>query len=133
MIDAARVAEAAGFDGVYVGDHLVHPRPLLESVVTVSAVAASTAHVALGFCVLLVALRPTVLLAQQLATLAAFAPGRLRIGVGVGGEIPAGVRDRRASRSRSGAAGPRPRCGRCGRSWRAGRRQSKEPTEPRSR
>ena len=51
--------------------------------------------VAVGFCVLLVALRPTVLLAQQLATLAAFAPGRLRIGVGVGGEYPAGVRDRR--------------------------------------
>ena len=88
VLDAARLAEAAGFDGVYVGDHLVHPRPLLESVVTLTTVAASTAHVALGFCVLLVALRPTVLLAKQLATLAAFAPGRLRIGVGVGGEYP---------------------------------------------
>ena len=40
------------------------------------------------FCVLLVALRPTVVLAKELATLAAFAPGRLRIGVGVGGEYP---------------------------------------------
>ena len=88
VIDAARLAEAAGFDGVYVGDHLVHPRPLLESVVTLATVAASTAHVTLGFCVLLVALRPTVLLAKELATLAAFVPGRLRIGVGVGGEYP---------------------------------------------
>ena len=42
VLEAARRAEAAGFDGVYVGDHLVHPRPLLESVVTLSAVAAST-------------------------------------------------------------------------------------------
>ena len=88
VLDAARLAEAAGFDGVYVGDHLVHPRPLLESVVTLSAVAATTTHVTIGFCVLLVVLRPPVVLAKQLATLAAFAPGRLRIGVGVGGEYP---------------------------------------------
>ena len=73
---------------MYVGDHLVHPRPLLESVVTLTAVAASTAHIAIGFCVLLVALRQTVVLAKELATLAAFAPGRLRVGVGVGGEYP---------------------------------------------
>jgi alkanesulfonate monooxygenase SsuD/methylene tetrahydromethanopterin reductase-like flavin-dependent oxidoreductase (luciferase family) len=88
VLDAARLAEAAGFDGVYVADHLVHPRPLLESVVTLTAVAASTARVTIGFCVLLVTLRPTVVLAKELATLATFAPGRLRIGVGVGGEYP---------------------------------------------
>ncbi len=79
------------------GDHLVHPRPLLESVVTLTTVAASTDRVAVGFCVLLVALRATVVLAKELATLAVFAPGRLRVGIGVGGEYPdeftiAGVR-----------------------------------------
>jgi alkanesulfonate monooxygenase SsuD/methylene tetrahydromethanopterin reductase-like flavin-dependent oxidoreductase (luciferase family) len=39
--------------------------------------------------VLLAALRQPLVLARQLATLAAFAGGRLRIGIGVGGEYPA--------------------------------------------
>jgi alkanesulfonate monooxygenase SsuD/methylene tetrahydromethanopterin reductase-like flavin-dependent oxidoreductase (luciferase family) len=88
VIDTARRAEAAGFDGVYVGDHLLHPRPLLESIVTLSAVAATTRRVALGPCVMLIALRQPLVLAKQIGTLASFAPGRLRIGVGVGGEYP---------------------------------------------
>lgn len=89
VIEAARLAEAAGFDGVYVGDHLLHPHPLLESVVTLSVVAARTERISLGPCVLLLGLRSPVALAKQLGTLAAFAPGRLRVGVGVGGEYPA--------------------------------------------
>ncbi|HEY8525333.1 MAG TPA: LLM class flavin-dependent oxidoreductase [Acidimicrobiales bacterium] len=89
VVEAARRAEAAGFDVVYVGDHLVHPRPMLESLVTLGAIAASTERIALGPCVLLLALRHPVLAANQLRTLATFAPGRLRIGVGVGGEYPA--------------------------------------------
>ncbi|HUJ64067.1 MAG TPA: LLM class flavin-dependent oxidoreductase [Acidimicrobiales bacterium] len=88
VIETARRAEAAGFDGVYVGDHLLHPRPLLESIVTLSAVAASTQRVSLGPCVMLIALRQPLVLAKQIGTLASFAPGRLRIGVGVGGEYP---------------------------------------------
>ena len=88
-VEAARRAEAAGFDGVYVGDHLLHPRPLLESIVTLSVIAASTRRVSLGPCVVLLALRNPVVLAKQLGTLATFAPGRLRVGVGVGGEYPA--------------------------------------------
>jgi alkanesulfonate monooxygenase SsuD/methylene tetrahydromethanopterin reductase-like flavin-dependent oxidoreductase (luciferase family) len=89
VIEAARRAEAAGFDGVYVGDHLLHPHPFLESVVTLAAVAASTDRISLGPCVMLLALRHPVVLAKQLGTLSAFAPGRLRVGVGVGGEYPA--------------------------------------------
>lgn len=88
LLRAARRAEAAGFDGVYVGDHLLHPRPLLESVVSLAAVAATTERVALGPCVMLAALRQPLVLAKQLATLACFAPGRLRVGIGVGGEYP---------------------------------------------
>ncbi len=89
VITAAGRAEAAGFDGVYVGDHVLHPRPLLESVVTLSAVASSTERLSIGPCVMLVALRQPLVLAKQLATLANFAPGRLRLGIGVGGEYPA--------------------------------------------
>jgi alkanesulfonate monooxygenase SsuD/methylene tetrahydromethanopterin reductase-like flavin-dependent oxidoreductase (luciferase family) len=88
VVETARRAEAAGFDGVYVGDHLLHPRPLLESIVTLAAVAATTQRVSLGPCVMLIALRQKVVLAKQIGTLATFAPGRLRLGVGVGGEYP---------------------------------------------
>jgi alkanesulfonate monooxygenase SsuD/methylene tetrahydromethanopterin reductase-like flavin-dependent oxidoreductase (luciferase family) len=89
VIEAAVRAEAAGFDGAYVGDHILHPRPLLESVVTLSVVAASTRRISLGPCVMLIALRQPLVLAKQLGSLASFAPRRLRIGVGVGGEYPA--------------------------------------------
>lgn len=89
LLEAARRAEAAGFDGVYVGDHLLHPLPLLEAIVTLSAVAASTSRTSLGTCVMLAALRDPLWLAKQLGSLDAFAPGRLRIGIGVGGEYPA--------------------------------------------
>jgi alkanesulfonate monooxygenase SsuD/methylene tetrahydromethanopterin reductase-like flavin-dependent oxidoreductase (luciferase family) len=89
VIEAAVRAEATGFDGAYVGDHILHPRPLLESVVTLSVVAASTRRISLGPCVMLIALRQPLVLAKQLGSLARFAPGRLRIGVGVGGEYPA--------------------------------------------
>jgi alkanesulfonate monooxygenase SsuD/methylene tetrahydromethanopterin reductase-like flavin-dependent oxidoreductase (luciferase family) len=72
-----------------VGDHLMHRNPLLESVVTLGAVAGATDRVSLGTCVMLMGLRDPLWLAKQLGTLASFAPGRLRVGVGVGGEYPA--------------------------------------------
>jgi alkanesulfonate monooxygenase SsuD/methylene tetrahydromethanopterin reductase-like flavin-dependent oxidoreductase (luciferase family) len=88
VVDLAVESEAAGFDGVYVGDHILHPRPLLESVVTLSFVAAATERVSIGPCVMLVALRHPVVLAKQLATLDQLSAGRLRLGIGVGGEYP---------------------------------------------
>lgn len=88
VLEAALRAEAAGFDGVYVGDHLIHPRPILESMMTLAGVAVRTRRISIGPCVLLVALRQPLVLARQIATLSAFAPGRVRIGVGVGGEYP---------------------------------------------
>lgn len=88
LLEAARLAEAAGFDGVYVGDHLLHPRPILEAFVTLGAVASATRRVSIGTCVLLIALRHPLWAAKQIGTLASFAPGRVRIGVGLGGEYP---------------------------------------------
>jgi alkanesulfonate monooxygenase SsuD/methylene tetrahydromethanopterin reductase-like flavin-dependent oxidoreductase (luciferase family) len=89
VLDAARRAEAAGFDGVYAGDHLAGPRPMLECLVVLAAVAATTRRLAVGSCVLLAGLRQPAVLARQLTALAALAPGRLRIGVGTGGDYPA--------------------------------------------
>ena len=103
VMNTAQLAEAAGFDGVYVGDHLVHPRPLLESVVTLATVAASTAHVALGFCVL-----PS-RAPDRAARQGAGHARRVRTGTPAdrcrrGRGVPAGVRDR--GRSPRGAGPP---------------------------
>ena len=89
VLEAARLAESAGFDGIYAGDHLLHPNPLLECLTTLAAVAAVTDRIGIGTCVLLAALREPLWLAKQLGTIDAFAPGRLRVGIGLGGEYPA--------------------------------------------
>jgi alkanesulfonate monooxygenase SsuD/methylene tetrahydromethanopterin reductase-like flavin-dependent oxidoreductase (luciferase family) len=86
LLETARRAEAAGLDGVYAGDHLLHPGPIIESVVALSAVAAVTRRISIGTCVMLIALRDPLWLTKQLGTLDAFAPGRIRFGVGLGGE-----------------------------------------------
>ena len=88
FVEAARLAEEAGFDSVWVGDHLLMPAPVYDSTVALSAVAATTERVKLGFGVMLLGLRHPAWAAKQLTTLDAIAPGRLLLGVGVGGEFP---------------------------------------------
>jgi alkanesulfonate monooxygenase SsuD/methylene tetrahydromethanopterin reductase-like flavin-dependent oxidoreductase (luciferase family) len=88
VLEGARLIEAAGFDGAWVGDHLACPAPLLDAVTCLGAAAAVTERIALGFSVLLLGLRPPAWTAKQLVTIDALAPGRLRLGVGVGGEFP---------------------------------------------
>jgi alkanesulfonate monooxygenase SsuD/methylene tetrahydromethanopterin reductase-like flavin-dependent oxidoreductase (luciferase family) len=93
-IDPPRVAEAArygeqhGLDGLWLGDHLVHPLPLLESIVTLEHIATLTTRVRIGTSVMLLALRKVITATKQLATIASYHPGRLTLGVGVGGEHP---------------------------------------------
>jgi alkanesulfonate monooxygenase SsuD/methylene tetrahydromethanopterin reductase-like flavin-dependent oxidoreductase (luciferase family) len=88
VVRGARLIEELGFDGAWVGDHLACPAPLLDAVTCLGAAAAVTQRIALGFSVLLLGLRPPAWTAKQLVTLDALAPGRLRLGVGVGGEFP---------------------------------------------
>ncbi len=88
FVEAARRAEALGFDAVWVGDHLSVPAPNYDSTVVLAAVAATTARVRLGFGVMLLGLRRPAWVAKQLTTIDALAPGRLLLGVGVGGEFP---------------------------------------------
>jgi alkanesulfonate monooxygenase SsuD/methylene tetrahydromethanopterin reductase-like flavin-dependent oxidoreductase (luciferase family) len=89
FVEAARLAEDSGFEAVWVGDHLHVPSPVYDSTVALSAVAATTTHIKLGFGVMLLGLRQPAWVAKQLTTIDALAPGRLLLGVGVGGEFPA--------------------------------------------
>jgi alkanesulfonate monooxygenase SsuD/methylene tetrahydromethanopterin reductase-like flavin-dependent oxidoreductase (luciferase family) len=103
VIRGARLIEELGFDGAWVGDHLACPAPLLDAMGCLTAAAAVTERIDLGFSVLLAGLRPPAWTAKQLITLDAIAPGRLRLGVGVGGEFP---------QEFAAAGPPRPRRGR---------------------
>lgn len=86
--ESARRAEALGFQTAWVGDHLISPAPVLESICTLSAAAAVTSKIELGIAVLQLGLRNLVWTAKQLITLDQISSGRLRIGLGVGGEFP---------------------------------------------
>ncbi len=87
--DAAVLAEASGFDGVWLYDHLagsVHRAPhVLECWTVLSALAAAVPQLAIGSLVLNVANRDAGTLAVMAATLQEVSGGRLLLGVGAGG------------------------------------------------
>lgn len=105
LSDHASRLEAAGFDSLWVGDHVVLPAaiasyypstavrratwpaahtPYLETIVALAVAAASTTRVRLGTAVIVAAQRNPVLLAKQLAGVAHVSNGRLEVGVGAG-------------------------------------------------
>ena len=86
MLEVARAAEQAGLAHVWVPDHLIFHRPILEATTTLSLVAGATERIGLGFGILNPTLRPVTWLAKQLATLATLARGRVLMGVSLGGE-----------------------------------------------
>jgi alkanesulfonate monooxygenase SsuD/methylene tetrahydromethanopterin reductase-like flavin-dependent oxidoreductase (luciferase family) len=88
LLEHARQAEAAGFDAVWIDDHLVDPRdataPWLEVWTTLAALAAVTERIRIGPLVSNIVLRHPALLARQALTVDAIAPGRLEVGIGAG-------------------------------------------------
>ena len=78
FVDVAQTAEAAGWDAVLIWDHLAFTwgMPAADPWVSLGAAAVSTERVILGPGVTPVARRRPQVLAHQLATLAAAAPGR---------------------------------------------------------
>lgn len=87
-IRVAQAAERAGWDGLFLWDHLafVWGVPSGDPFVLLGAIAASTERLLLGTAVTPIARRRLHVLANQVATLAQVAPGRIVLGVGLGGE-----------------------------------------------
>jgi hypothetical protein len=86
----ARLAEDAGFESLWVGDHIAVPGDdpddddRLEAVTALSYLAAVTTGVRLCAGVLVLPQRHPVLLAKQLASVDRLSCGRLTVGIGVG-------------------------------------------------
>lgn len=95
-IGIAQHAEAAGFESVWVGEHVVLPRhppewftmpatlPFLDSVVAMTLLAAHTSTIKVGSGILELPLHNPVRLAKQCASIDRLSHGRLLVGVGAG-------------------------------------------------
>jgi alkanesulfonate monooxygenase SsuD/methylene tetrahydromethanopterin reductase-like flavin-dependent oxidoreductase (luciferase family) len=84
VADAARAAEEVGFESVWVLDAHNRGFMLPDPFAALAIAAAVTNRVELGSSVVQVPLRSPFLLAQQVASIAAAAHGRLLLGVGAG-------------------------------------------------
>ena len=89
VADLAREAEAAGWDGVFVSDHLVQqlhgaPSPVADPWITLTAVALATQRVLIGPMVTPLPRRRPWQLLGETVTLSRLSGGRLVLGVGAG-------------------------------------------------
>jgi probable F420-dependent oxidoreductase len=95
-VHVARHAEAAGFESVWTGEHLVLPNPqpegfsisprlpFLDTVVALTLVASATTTIKVASGIILLPLHHPVLLAKQLTGVDHVAGGRLIVGLGAG-------------------------------------------------
>ena len=89
LIAMAQLAEAVGFDSIWVGDHLLYdlpagPRGPWEAWTSLAALAACTQRVQLGPLVAATGFHQPAMLAKQAATIDAISNGRLVVGLGAG-------------------------------------------------
>jgi alkanesulfonate monooxygenase SsuD/methylene tetrahydromethanopterin reductase-like flavin-dependent oxidoreductase (luciferase family) len=88
-VDAARQAEALGFESLWLYDHFqVDPplidAPVFEPFVELTAIAGVTSRARLGHLVLAAAYRPAALTAKMISTLDVISGGRAELGIGAG-------------------------------------------------
>ncbi len=91
IVAIAQAAEALGYASLWTNDHVLVPtsRPepfgnVLESLVTLSYLAARTSRIQLGTGILVLPQRDPLLVAKQAATISHLSGGRLALAVGVG-------------------------------------------------
>lgn len=88
LVDRARAAEAAGFDGIALMDHLAPPlaldQPMWEAMTAATWLAAHTGRLGVGHLVLCDAFRHPAVLARQAVTLDHASGGRFELGIGSG-------------------------------------------------
>jgi len=84
----ARQAEAAGANGVFVGDHVTFYGSGSDALIRLAGIAAVTTTLELQTCVYLLALRHPTPVALQAAQVDQLSQGRLIMGIGIGGEDP---------------------------------------------
>jgi alkanesulfonate monooxygenase SsuD/methylene tetrahydromethanopterin reductase-like flavin-dependent oxidoreductase (luciferase family) len=87
-LDAARLAENVGLDGIIAGDHVTFYGYGNDGLITLTAAAAVTQRIELKTGVYLLPLRHPVPVALQVAQLDQLSGGRFVLGIGVGGEDP---------------------------------------------
>ncbi|HEY6395539.1 MAG TPA: TIGR03619 family F420-dependent LLM class oxidoreductase, partial [Candidatus Binataceae bacterium] len=92
----AKEAEAAGFESVWAGEHVIVPDPqappspvapdypMLDPAVAFAFIAAHTRTIRLGTGIIILPQRNAVVLAKQLASIDVLSKGRLIFGIGVG-------------------------------------------------
>ena len=93
LVNLSRAAEAAGFDSLWAGEHIILPDSstripptyrYLNPLLALTYMAAHTKTIRLGTGVLLLPQHEPLLLAKELATLDVLSGGRLMVGIGVG-------------------------------------------------
>lgn len=84
----AEMAEALGFDAIWVSEHIAFHVPTFDAVTTMAALAARTSTIRIGSAIVILPLRPPAAVAKAVSTLDIISGGRVTLGVGVGGEFP---------------------------------------------
>ena len=88
LVERAQAAEAAGFGGISLMDHLAPPlaldQPMYEAVVTATWLAARTERLRIGHLVLCDAFRHPAVLARQAVSIDHLSDGRFDLGIGWG-------------------------------------------------
>ncbi len=96
MLRLARAAEAAGYESLWTGEHIVLPDPqappspappetaMMDTAVALAHIAAVTDTIGLGSGIIILPQRQPAVLAKSLASLDVVSGGRLMFGIGVG-------------------------------------------------
>ncbi len=95
-VEVAKAAEAAGFESLWTGEHIVLPdpqtpasplppdTPMLDTIVALTWLAAHTTTIRLASGIILLPLRNPLVLAKELASVDVVSGGRLIVGLGTG-------------------------------------------------